>query len=588
MSQDYTPVSWVDETTSQQGTLINAARLNQMQTAHHYADGFEEVDAIPTEDPGVDYHKVVYCTADATFYRWDGTQWTADIDEETKHLLDLEIARAEHAEGLIQGYLDAHEANHNNPHQVTKAQVGLGNCDNTADLDKPISTAAQAALDTKADEATTLAGYGITDAYTKTEADTLLAAKADNSAVVHNTGNETIRGLKTIKADNVALLALQTAAASGEIGAFMFQDKNGISKATLQANTDGEIELNPTGGRGAVVYRDLVISKEYGGGGSITADSITADTITGSLTGPASKLGTADLGTDTKPIKLVAGVPTAVTNDLATQTFVGAALDGYAAMVRTTGNQTIEGVKTFYSSAYTEIDIKSARVGMGENIGGIRFINGNNVTGAYISGRVNGSVIFDLSNSSTKAVSIPEQRAYNAANTSDIATIGTLDAYSPMVRTSGNQTILGTKLLPETVVGTKMINRVATTHALEVLSIANPTGGLTYLIHLIVSGRFDLALMRVAVVINSDATAVTSVSTTAQGIYALSNTRQIVAGARINNGKLKLSLRAKSGNTSISAMPMNCNVDGLTQTIDLSEYGNVTAISNMTGYVEEA
>lgn len=34
-----------------------------------------------------------------------------------------------------------------NPHQVTKSQVGLGNVDNTSDLNKPISTATQAALD---------------------------------------------------------------------------------------------------------------------------------------------------------------------------------------------------------------------------------------------------------------------------------------------------------------------------------------------------------------------------------------------------------------------------------------------------------
>jgi len=37
-----------------------------------------------------------------------------------------------------------------NPHAVTKAQVGLGNVDNTSDLSKPISTATQTALDAKA------------------------------------------------------------------------------------------------------------------------------------------------------------------------------------------------------------------------------------------------------------------------------------------------------------------------------------------------------------------------------------------------------------------------------------------------------
>ena len=45
--------------------------------------------------------------------------------------------------------LAMHEARNDNPHGVTKAQVGLGNVDNTADADKPVSTAQQAALDKK-------------------------------------------------------------------------------------------------------------------------------------------------------------------------------------------------------------------------------------------------------------------------------------------------------------------------------------------------------------------------------------------------------------------------------------------------------
>lgn len=51
---------------------------------------------------------------------------------------------------VAQADIDAHEADLNNPHSVTKIQIGLGNCDNTADLDKPISIATQAALDLKA------------------------------------------------------------------------------------------------------------------------------------------------------------------------------------------------------------------------------------------------------------------------------------------------------------------------------------------------------------------------------------------------------------------------------------------------------
>ena len=45
--------------------------------------------------------------------------------------------------------LSNHIGNTSNPHSVTASQVGLGNVDNTSDLDKPISTATQTALDGK-------------------------------------------------------------------------------------------------------------------------------------------------------------------------------------------------------------------------------------------------------------------------------------------------------------------------------------------------------------------------------------------------------------------------------------------------------
>lgn len=48
--------------------------------------------------------------------------------------------------------LNGHVGDKNNPHAVTKTQVGLGNVDNTSDLNKPISTATQAALNAKQDK----------------------------------------------------------------------------------------------------------------------------------------------------------------------------------------------------------------------------------------------------------------------------------------------------------------------------------------------------------------------------------------------------------------------------------------------------
>jgi len=49
--------------------------------------------------------------------------------------------------------VSGHTANVSNPHIVTKTQVGLSNVDNTSDVNKPISTATQTALDLKLQEA---------------------------------------------------------------------------------------------------------------------------------------------------------------------------------------------------------------------------------------------------------------------------------------------------------------------------------------------------------------------------------------------------------------------------------------------------
>ena len=48
--------------------------------------------------------------------------------------------------------LGAHKASTENPHGVTKTQVGLGSVDNTSDANKPVSTATQTALNLKANK----------------------------------------------------------------------------------------------------------------------------------------------------------------------------------------------------------------------------------------------------------------------------------------------------------------------------------------------------------------------------------------------------------------------------------------------------
>lgn len=71
-------------------------------------------------------------------------------EENNATSINNEVARATNAENTLATNLSSHTSNKSNPHGVTKTHVGLGNVDNTSDANKPISTATQTALDTKA------------------------------------------------------------------------------------------------------------------------------------------------------------------------------------------------------------------------------------------------------------------------------------------------------------------------------------------------------------------------------------------------------------------------------------------------------
>ena len=99
-----------------------------------------------------------------------------------------------------QGYnlkneLDSHKSA-SNPHDIDKTMVGLPNVDNTSDVNKPVSTATQEALDQKADISDTLAGYGILDAYTKQEIQAKLNAWITEGTIT-NDGLDRVLNLST-------------------------------------------------------------------------------------------------------------------------------------------------------------------------------------------------------------------------------------------------------------------------------------------------------------------------------------------------------------------------------------------------------
>ena len=155
----------------------------KVSSVYRFIGSVASVDKLPAAATVGDTYNVEDTGAN---YAWTGSTW--DKLSETIDLTPyLTKSEASTTYETIEN-VGLHTGNKNNPHGVTKAQVGLGNVDNTSDLAKPISTATQAALDLKANQATT---------YTKTAVDDLLGEKLDsNTAASTYATIATVTGLE--------------------------------------------------------------------------------------------------------------------------------------------------------------------------------------------------------------------------------------------------------------------------------------------------------------------------------------------------------------------------------------------------------
>ena len=103
---------------------------------------------------------------------------TADVNKPiskaTQTALDGKVDKVP-GSGLIPDALKTeitgHAGNKNNPHSVTKAQIGLENVDNTSDANKPISNLTKAALDGKVNNTVTVNGHALSGNITVTKGD---------------------------------------------------------------------------------------------------------------------------------------------------------------------------------------------------------------------------------------------------------------------------------------------------------------------------------------------------------------------------------------------------------------------------------
>ena len=185
--------------TTQANTVAIQGLVNQFDIYHHYFQGYYEhtADIQELEAERGDY---AYNGETNTIWAFD-TVWSDTFDPipsdmggktQTTPLMDGEASVGtenyyaagdhRHPTDITRASVEdltAHINNKTNPHSVTKEQVGLSNVDNTSDVNKPISTATQSALDLK---------QNITD-------NTLLT----DSKIIPNSINEVYNNLKSLQ-----------------------------------------------------------------------------------------------------------------------------------------------------------------------------------------------------------------------------------------------------------------------------------------------------------------------------------------------------------------------------------------------------
>lgn len=160
------------------------------------------------------------------------------VDMATQAELDAAIATREPANANIQ----SHIASTANPHGVTKAQVGLGNVDNTSDLAKPISTATQTALNAK--QNTLVSGTSI-----KTVGGQSLLGPGD---IPVGTGDVTLNGTQTLTNKTLVDPILTLGAGQGTAGQVPVSQGAGLPPVWGNPGNPGGVEVYSYDNRGAL------------------------------------------------------------------------------------------------------------------------------------------------------------------------------------------------------------------------------------------------------------------------------------------------------------------------------------------------
>jgi hypothetical protein len=193
--------------------------------------------------------------------------------------------------------LSAHEANTSNPHATTKAQVGLGNVDNTSDANKPVSTAQATAIALKQDtlesgtniktiNGSSILGSGnlvvsavVNQAFrTFSTGITLAASSGDRWYVMQNglsSGTESLVQASAEFAMTFTQIRVRTTGTQSGTGSLVFTlRKNGVDQFSLTIAAGSVAGVYTATGSFSVVAGDLINWKIRNNATAISANVV--------------------------------------------------------------------------------------------------------------------------------------------------------------------------------------------------------------------------------------------------------------------------------------------------------------------------
>ena len=180
-----------------------------------------------------DENKRVNLVLNKTDVGLDKVDNTADVDKPVSTQTRKALNDINNSVTSVDEKLSNYMANTNNPHKVTKEQVGLGNVDNTSDINKPVSTAVRAAINTVDTKITNhMKDYNNPHKVTKSQVG---LDRADNTADLDKpVSNATQLALNAIKISvNNDLLTIQNTVK--DLSSLIKQQDRALSFASYEA-----------------------------------------------------------------------------------------------------------------------------------------------------------------------------------------------------------------------------------------------------------------------------------------------------------------------------------------------------------------